>query len=389
MAPRSGSKVNHRHLTAAMIDSRDFLAARRRAETELLVPAGPKIAFTGGADFNDHPLIWDTLDKVRAKHPGMVLLHGGSPTGAERIAARWADTRKVTHSLQARLDPSRQGRTLQAQRPDSGGPADRRHRVPGIGHPGKSRRQGLPGRHPGLALRLGRRVSARHLRAIGDTVAGSACARVSGVYCTRRRSHRRRLAGPSRARGWLQADEPMGLPRERPARPVLLSGTDQCPYHLWLLHLRRLLENYGTAVSSPADGRDVRAGLARRIADFIARLRVCVCPLQSFPSIGHVITAEASQLRRLWTDGTTTSPCSGVFERSLAAWPGRDVRARPILGSSPALLFYLQTAMAYQQIEQFRILFLDRKNPSDRRRSPAARHRQSHAGLPPRGPEAP
>jgi hypothetical protein len=95
--PRTGSMVNHRALTAAMIDSREFLAARRRAETELLVPAGPKIAFTGGVDCNDHQLIWDTLDKVRAKHPGMVLLHGGSPTGAERIAARWADTRKVTH----------------------------------------------------------------------------------------------------------------------------------------------------------------------------------------------------------------------------------------------------------------------------------------------------
>ena len=95
--PRTGSMVNHRALTAAMIDSREFLAARRRAETELLVPAGPKIAFTGGADFNDHQLIWSTLDKVHAKHPDMVLLHGGSPTGAERIAARWADTRKVTH----------------------------------------------------------------------------------------------------------------------------------------------------------------------------------------------------------------------------------------------------------------------------------------------------
>jgi hypothetical protein len=95
--PRTGSMVNHRALTAAMIDSREFLAARRRAETELLVPAGPKIAFTGGADFNDHPLIWSTLDKVRVKHPDMVLLHGGSPTGAERIAARWADSRKVTH----------------------------------------------------------------------------------------------------------------------------------------------------------------------------------------------------------------------------------------------------------------------------------------------------
>ncbi len=95
--PRTGSMVNHRALTAAMIDSREFLAARRRAETELLVPAGPKIAFTGGADFNDHRLIWSTLDKVRTKHPDMVLLHGGSPTGAERIAARWADARKVTH----------------------------------------------------------------------------------------------------------------------------------------------------------------------------------------------------------------------------------------------------------------------------------------------------
>ena len=35
------------------------------------------------------------LDKVRAKHPDMVLLHGGSPRGAERIAACWADNRKV------------------------------------------------------------------------------------------------------------------------------------------------------------------------------------------------------------------------------------------------------------------------------------------------------
>ena len=95
--PRSGSMVNHRTLTAAMIDSRDFLAAKRRAETEVLLPAGPKIAFTGGLDFNDHRAIWDRLDKVHAKHPDMVLLHGGSPTGAERIAACWADNRKVPH----------------------------------------------------------------------------------------------------------------------------------------------------------------------------------------------------------------------------------------------------------------------------------------------------
>ncbi len=93
--PRAGSMVNHRTLTSAMIDSRDFLAAKRRAETQVLLPAGPKIAFTGGLDFNDHHAVWDRLDKVHAKHPDMVLLHGGTPRGAERIAACWADHRKV------------------------------------------------------------------------------------------------------------------------------------------------------------------------------------------------------------------------------------------------------------------------------------------------------
>ncbi len=92
--PRAGSRVNHRHLTAALIDSRDFLAARRRADNEVLVPAGPKIAFSGG-DTADHRQIWAKLDQIHAKHPDMVLLHGGSPKGAEKIASLWADSRKV------------------------------------------------------------------------------------------------------------------------------------------------------------------------------------------------------------------------------------------------------------------------------------------------------
>jgi hypothetical protein len=93
--PRSGSKVSYRALTSAVIDSRDFLAARRRADNQLLMPAGTKIAFAGGADCNDHARIWDVLDKVFAKHPDMVLLHGGTAKGAERIAACWAEKRKI------------------------------------------------------------------------------------------------------------------------------------------------------------------------------------------------------------------------------------------------------------------------------------------------------
>jgi hypothetical protein len=37
--------------------------------------------------------------KVHTKHPERVLLHGGGPRGAERIAACWADNRKVPQVL--------------------------------------------------------------------------------------------------------------------------------------------------------------------------------------------------------------------------------------------------------------------------------------------------
>ena len=93
--PRAGSRVNHTTQTAAMIDSRDFLAAKRRSETEIMLPPGTRIAFTGGPDCGDHQRIWAVLDKVHARHPAMVLMHGGTPKGAEKIAARWADHRKV------------------------------------------------------------------------------------------------------------------------------------------------------------------------------------------------------------------------------------------------------------------------------------------------------
>jgi hypothetical protein len=93
--PRAGSMVSHRAMTASVIDSRDFIAARKRQDAELRIPPGTRIAFTGGLECQEVDRIWAALDKTREKHPDMVLLHGGSPKGAERIAALWADNRKV------------------------------------------------------------------------------------------------------------------------------------------------------------------------------------------------------------------------------------------------------------------------------------------------------
>lgn len=92
---RSGSIVNRKTLTASMIDSRDFIAARKRTDQQVLLPKGTPIAITGGSDYQDHHRIWDALDRVVAKHPDMILLHGGMPTGAEHIAECWARARKI------------------------------------------------------------------------------------------------------------------------------------------------------------------------------------------------------------------------------------------------------------------------------------------------------
>ncbi len=93
--PRSGSMVNRKALTSAVIDSRRQIDKRAWEDMRVLDPDGIRIAFSGGPNFNDHRLIYDTLDKTLAQHKAMILLHGATPTGAERIAASWARDRNV------------------------------------------------------------------------------------------------------------------------------------------------------------------------------------------------------------------------------------------------------------------------------------------------------
>ena len=115
--PHSGSRISHRTLTASMIDSRDYLTAKRRAEIEPLLPTGPRVAFSGGLDVTDHRTIWKALDRVMAKHADMVLLHGGSPKGAEKIAACWADARKC-QQIVFKPDWKRHGKAAPFKRND-------------------------------------------------------------------------------------------------------------------------------------------------------------------------------------------------------------------------------------------------------------------------------
>ena len=118
-----------------------------------MLPPGPKVAFAGGYECNDHAAIWAALDRVHAKHPGMVLLHGGSPKGAERIAACWADTRKVPQ-VAFKPDFARHKNAAPFKRNDQlleTMPIGRRG-VPRLRHLRQPGRQGQEARHPAARL---------------------------------------------------------------------------------------------------------------------------------------------------------------------------------------------------------------------------------------------
>lgn len=93
--PRSGSMVNRKAQTAAMIDSQDYINAKRYAETNVLIPQGTKIAIAGGLQFQDYQAIYAELDAALVRYPDMVLLHGGARTGVDHIAVTWARNKGV------------------------------------------------------------------------------------------------------------------------------------------------------------------------------------------------------------------------------------------------------------------------------------------------------
>jgi hypothetical protein len=102
--PAGGSRLSHSpSLTSAVIDGREFLRARAESRRRAAMPEGTPVLFAGGrlsfASTEDAKAIagnvWETLDKVREHVADMVLVHGGDSKGLDRIAAAWAERRKV------------------------------------------------------------------------------------------------------------------------------------------------------------------------------------------------------------------------------------------------------------------------------------------------------
>ena len=115
--PRHGSHTSQTgKLTSAAIDARDFMRARKDRKTQAHLPQGILVAVAGGRDVADPGAVIRMLDKARAKHGDMVLVHGGGP-GVEKIAARWAETNGIDQVV-CKPDWERHGRAAPFRRND-------------------------------------------------------------------------------------------------------------------------------------------------------------------------------------------------------------------------------------------------------------------------------
>ena len=84
--------------------------------------------------------------------------------------------------------------------------------------------------------------------------------------------------------------------------------------------------------------------------------------LKTFGDLNRVMAASPARIKDVNGAGQAVVEQLKIMEAVAHRMARAQVIQKPILSSWDSLLGYLQTAMAHQQIEQFRVLYLDRKN---------------------------
>lgn len=84
--------------------------------------------------------------------------------------------------------------------------------------------------------------------------------------------------------------------------------------------------------------------------------------IKKFGSFGDVVSAEPARLMEVDGVGEVTAAAIKTVQASALRMAQSTVLNRPTLSSSAALIDYCTASMAYNKIEQFRVLYLDRKN---------------------------
>ena len=110
--------------------------------------------------------------------------------------------------------------------------------------------------------------------------------------------------------------------------------------------------------------------------------------IAKFGSFAEVVSAPEQRLHEVKGLGEAGVTELKIVQAAASRLARGKVQGKTVLSSWSAVLDYCRTAMAFEDKEQFRILFLDKRNQLIADELPADRHRRSHAGLSARGGEA-
>ena len=192
----------------------------------------------------------------------------------------------------------------------------------------------------------------------GSTSPASIHTRASGVRHAGSRQERRRHG--SKRTGLLSRST--GRPntqghRQRLRERFRKGGADALPdYELLELVLFRALPR-----------RDTK-GIAKRL-------------LARFGTFAEVINAPEPRLKELQDVGDSVITELKLVRAAALRLMRTEIVQRPALSSWKQVLDYLRAAQSYEHREQFRILFLDKKQPPDRRRGAGSRYGRPYARL--------
>ena len=81
-----------------------------------------------------------------------------------------------------------------------------------------------------------------------------------------------------------------------------------------------------------------------------------------FGSFSEVINAPESRLKEIKGAGESVVTELKLVRAAAVRMMRKDIDGKPAFGSTPEVVNYLRAVQAFEDIEQFRILFLDRKN---------------------------
>jgi DNA repair protein RadC len=126
----------------------------------------------------------------------------------------------------------------------------------------------------------------------------------------------------------------------------------------WQLLCSQLLSANEVAVPD----EDLLALLLSYLKSGINSRKLAMQLISRFETFGNVVSARSAQITSAAQIGPEIINFLRVVRAAGARLAREEISNRPVLDAWDKLVNYLRTAMAHQPVEQFRVLFLDRRN---------------------------